>query len=43
MGHMPSKHQTQEDSNYADSMNENIQAIVELHQRAENEQAPYDG
>lgn len=33
----PAKQQTQEDSNDADPINENIQTIVELHRRAEKE------
>ena len=33
----PTKQQTQEDSNDGDPINENIQTIVELHKRAENE------
>jgi uncharacterized membrane protein len=37
MSHIPSKQQTQEDNNDVDPLNENIQTIVELHKRAENE------
>jgi len=37
MSQNPGKQQTQEDSNNADPINENIQTIVELHRRAENE------
>ena len=37
MSQNPTKQQTQEDSNDGDPINENIQTIVELHKRAENE------
>ena len=37
MSQNPTKQQTQEDSNFADPMNENIQTIVALHKRAEND------
>src|SRR5438876_6433451 len=37
MSKIPLKPQSQEDSNAADPIHENIQDIVELHRRAENE------